>query len=270
MPSKCPFCRDKYIRSATYQKDLATAHTNVDSVLASTVGYLSSGDIINDVETSTLHHLETSEFYDSDYESDPDPSGHERDVLTTHKSDTKTPDHSLSALPGTQEHYPRDGEAIRDIGGFEEETSNICEHPWAPFSCAQGFKLPSLLIQSKVPKSSIKEYFSSGLSTSAFVSYSSLHTVENHLRSLDRHSSYQEWFEEQVEDSTRTLPFLYGHVMDCGRYLLLQIAYQDDLVDVPRRESDPNGERIHSEMHTADWLWDIQVQRPHPLYTNVS
>jgi len=270
MPSKCPFCRRKYIRSGAYEKHLRTAHANLDIVLASTVGYPSSGDIINDVETSILHHPEASELQDSDYESDPDPTGHELDAFTAHESDTEIPDDSTSSLPGRQEHYPRAGEAIGDVDGFEQENSNLCEDPWAPFSCAQGFKLASWFIQSKVPKSRINEYFSSGLGSSALVGYSSMHTLENHLRSLDPHSSYLQWFEGQVEDSKRTLPFFYRNVLDCVRYLLRQIAYQDDLVYAPRREFDPNGERIYAEMHTADWWWDVQVQRPNLLYGNVS
>jgi len=74
MPSKCPFCRRKYIRSGAYEKHLRTAHANLDIVHASTVGYPSSGDIINDVETSILHNPEASELQDSDYESDLDPT----------------------------------------------------------------------------------------------------------------------------------------------------------------------------------------------------
>jgi len=207
MPSKCPFCRRKYIWSGAYEKHLRTAHANLDIVLASTVGYPSYGDIINDVETSILHHSEASELQDSDYESDPDPTGHELDAFTDHESDTKIADDSTSSLPGRQEHYPRAGEAIADVDGFEQENSNLCEDPWAPFSCAQGFKLASWFIQSKVPKLRINEYLSSGLGSCALVGYSSMHTLENHLQSLDPHSSYLQWFEGHVEDSKRTLPF---------------------------------------------------------------
>ena len=97
-----------------------------------------------------------------------------------------------------------------------------------------------------------------------------MHTLENHLRSLDPYSPYLQWFEGQVEDSKRTLPFFYRNVLDCVRYLLRQIAYQDDLVYATRREFDADGERIYAEMHTADWWWDVQVQRPSLLYGNVS
>jgi len=270
MSSKCAFCRRKYILSGAYAKHLRTAHTILDIVLASIVGYPSSGAIINEVETSILHHPEASELQDSHYESDPDPTGHELDAFTAHESDTEIADDSTSSLPSRQEHYPHAGDPIGDVDVFEEENSNLCEDPWAPFSCAPGFKLVSWFIQSKVPISRINEYFSSGLGSSALVGNSSMHTLENHLRSLDPHSSYLQWFEGQVEDSKRTLPFIYRNVLDGVRYLLRQIAYQDGLVYAPRREFDPNGERIYAEMHTADWWWDVQVQRPNLLYGNVS
>jgi len=253
MPSKCPFCRRKYIWSGAYEKHLRTAHTNLDIVLPSTVGYPSSGDNINDVETSILHHPVGSELQDSDYESDPDPTGLEPDVFTTHESDTEMPDDSASSLPDRQEHNPSAGKAIGEFDGFEQENRNLCEDPQAPFRCLQGFKQASWFIQSKVPKSRIQEYFSGGLGRSALVSYSSMHTLENHSRSLDPHSSYLEWFQGQVEDSRRSLPFFYRKVLDCVRYPLRQIAYQDDLVYALRREFDPNGGRIHAEMHTVDW-----------------
>jgi len=187
-----------------------------------------------------------------------------------HFPDTEIPDDSMSSLPGSEEYYPRAGDAIGDIDGFEQENSNLCEDPWAPFSCKQGLKLASWFIQSRVSKSRMNEYFWGGLGSSVLVGYSSMPTLENRLRSLDPHRLYLEWFKGQVEDSKRTLPLFYHHVLDCVRYLLGQITYQDDLVYPLRREFNPNGERIYEELHTVDWWWDVHVQCPKLLYDNVS
>jgi len=65
----------------------------------SAIGYPSSGDIINDVETSILYYLEASELHDSEYESDPDPTGHVLDAFTAHESDTEIPDESTCDNP---------------------------------------------------------------------------------------------------------------------------------------------------------------------------
>jgi len=81
-------------------------HAYLDIVLQSTVGYPSSVYIIKTVETSILSYPEAGKLQDSDYESDPDPTGNELDVFTAHKSDTEILDHSTSSLPGRQEHYP--------------------------------------------------------------------------------------------------------------------------------------------------------------------
>jgi len=75
----------------------------------------------------------------------------------------------------------------------------------------------------------MNEYCSSGLCRSALVGYRSMHRLENDLRSLNPHSSYLQGVEGQGEESKRTLPFFYRKVLDCVRYLLRQIAYQDDL-----------------------------------------
>ena len=86
--------------------------------------------------------------------------------------------------------YRGAGETIGDVNGLEQELSNLCEDPWAPFTSAYSFKLTSWFGQSKVPKLRINEYFSSGLSNSASVGYSSMHMLENHLWSLDPYSHY--------------------------------------------------------------------------------
>ena len=86
MRIKCAFCRRKYARAGPYKKHLRTADPNLDIVLASTVRYTNS-----DAETDLLHH-EGQERLDSDYESEPEPTGHELDGYTddiAHESDTE-------------------------------------------------------------------------------------------------------------------------------------------------------------------------------------
>jgi len=87
---------------------------------------------------------------------------------------------------------------------------------------------------------------------------------------LDPNSGYLKWHEGQVEDGKRTLPFIHRNALDCIRYLLRQMAYRDNFVSAPRREYDPDGQRIYAEMHTADWWWDVQVQTPNPFLSKQS
>jgi len=166
--------------------------------------------------------------------------------------------------------YEGAGESIGDLKGFEPQQSNLCQHPWSPFSSAPGFKLASWFIEGKVPKSQINEYFSSGLSNTSSARYSSMHTLENLLQALDPHSAYLQWNEGQVDDGKRRLSFFYRTVLDCGRYHLCQIASRDDFVYAPPREYDTNGQRIYAEMHMADWWWDLQVQPHNPFLSKQS
>jgi hypothetical protein len=145
------------------------------------------------METGVLHNPDTSKRQDSDYESDPGPAGSGRDAFyqdIAYESDMEVLDDATSPSAGKQIHYERAGEVIGDVHGFEEEHSNLCEDPWAPFNSELGFKLASWFIDGKVPKSRINEYFSSGLGNAESVGYSSMHTLENHLRLLDPYSQY--------------------------------------------------------------------------------
>jgi len=131
MPSKWPFCRRKYIRSGAYEKHLRTVHSNLDIVLASTLGYASSGDITNDVETSILHHPEARERLDSDYESDPDPTGQELDAFAAHQSDTEIPDDSTSCHPADRSIIPapvKQLETSTDLSKKTAISARICAH----------------------------------------------------------------------------------------------------------------------------------------------
>ena len=92
-----------------------------------------------------------------------------------------------------------------------------------------------------------------------------MYPLEHYLRSLDPYSHYLQWFEGQVDNGRRSLLFFYRNILDCVRYLLRQIAYRDDFIYTPWREYDSEGQRVYSEMHTADWWWDVQVQCPNLL-----
>ena len=170
---------------------------------------------------------------DWDYESDPEATGREQDVLSgdvVYESDIEVLNNTPSFSGGQQTHFPGAGKPIGDVYGFAQEISILCDDPWAPFHGGQGFRLASWLIESKVPQSQINKYCASGLGNSESVGYESMHTLDKHLRELGFYTQYLQWFEGQVEDGKRTLSFFYRNVLDCGRYLLRQIDYRDDFV----------------------------------------
>ena len=74
MPNKCPFCRQKYTRSGADKNHMRNAHGNLN-ILTSKIKYASSATT-NDTKRSNILPYEGHLRLDSDYESDPDPTGH--------------------------------------------------------------------------------------------------------------------------------------------------------------------------------------------------
>jgi len=108
MPSKCPFCRQKYTQAAAYEKHLRTTHANVNIILASTtIPYPSSASHVLDTQTDVV-----GERPDSDYESDPEPTGREHDGLSgdvVYASDTEVLNNTASFSSRQQRHFPGAG-----------------------------------------------------------------------------------------------------------------------------------------------------------------
>jgi len=185
MPSKCPFCPRKYSRSSAYEKHLRTAQASLAIVLASTVQY-------NNIQTGELLNADASERQDSDYESDPGPARLVPDAFCpdiAYESDGEVFD-TTSACAGKQNHFEGAGKVIRDVARFEYEYSNLYADPLTPFTSGEGFKLASWFIDGKVSQTRINDYFTSSLGNADSVGYSSMHTLENHLRFLDPYSQY--------------------------------------------------------------------------------
>jgi len=219
---------------------LRSAHANLDIVLASTIQN-PPADVLTDRATVLSDAKEPIEHSVSDYESDPsgDTAGSERDEpddTLRWEHETNVLENNTYPVAAEQEDYPGAGEAIGEVKEYKKECRDLCENPWALFASAQGFKLASWFLESKVSKRRINDYFLNSIGNSTSLGYSSMQTLENHLRHLDPYSPYLQSLEGHVEDSQRTLPFFYRNVLDCVRYLLRQIAYGDDLVCAPRRE----------------------------------
>ena len=174
---------------------------NLDIVLASTIKYTSSPST-HDNKGSNIFSHEGHLHRDSDYGSDPDPT---RNAYSTfhdisHHSDIEILKETTSPFPRKLILYKGAGESIGDVKGFEQEQSNLCQHPWSLLSSVHGFKLVSWFIEGKVPKSRINEYFLSGLGNASSAEYSSMHMLENLLYTLDPQSAYLQWNAGQVDN----------------------------------------------------------------------
>ena len=118
-------------------------HANLDILLASTIQYCSTA--INKDNKSDIKHLDGHQGADSDYESDPEPTGYEYDAFNDigHESDTEILNKSSSVLPCIPTIYEGASSSIGEVKGFEQEDSNLYQDPWLPFTSAYSVKLAS-------------------------------------------------------------------------------------------------------------------------------
>jgi len=224
---------------------LPSAHANLDIVLASTIQN-APADVLTGKGTYLSDANEPIEHANSANNVNParDIAGSERDTPNdTLRREPKTAERKDNIYPvgAEQENYPDAGEAIGEVKECKEECRNLCENPWAPFACAQGFEIASWIIESKVSKRGINDYVSNDIGNSTSVGYHSMHTLENLLRHLDPYSRYLQWLEGHLQNSQTTLPLFSLNVLDSVRYLLRQIACRDTLVYAPRRDYDQSG-----------------------------
>jgi hypothetical protein len=204
---------------------------------------------------------------DSDYESDHRleiadcrAASSEIDDDMQNDSDAEDVSHPpVCGRPSSQETISGAGRALSDVAGYTELNRAMTDDPWNPFSSEDDFNLASWLVRSKVAKSQIDAYFAQGLGGTDSRSFRSAYTMRQHLDVLDPFGEYLVWTEAVIDDGRHAATFYYRNIIDCVRYLIRQVAYRSDMVYAPIREYDSSGERLYSEMHTADWWWDTQV-----------
>ena len=202
----------------------------------------------------------------SEYESDcrlkiPDfhkASGEINDMQNN--SDTEEVSHPpVRVRPSGPETIPGAGRPLGEVAGYTELNKAMTDDPWSPFSSENDFNLASWFVRNKVAKSQIDAYFVEGLSAMDSKSFRSAYPLRQHLDILNPFGEYLVWTEASINDGRHATTFNYQNMIDCVRYLIREVVYSSDMVYAPIREYDSSGERLYSEMHTADWWWDMQV-----------
>ena len=183
----------------------------------------------------------------SDYESDQSDTkehasdGEENPALTDSKAGTR-----VAAYDGA-------GRPVRDVNRDVRYEEGLLEDPWRPFHTLEDFKLARWFITSKVPRSRIDEYFAIGLSASPSPCFTSAYRLDQYIKALDPYQHLLTWNEgtfKHEDHSSST--FFFRDIVHCVEYLLAQPAYREDIVYAPVWEYDGSGQRLYSEMHTAD------------------
>ena len=270
--SKCPYCRRRYQQAAAYKKHLQAMHQDIVLFLRASTDQTSRGlaavthhENVNQLLSTTTTNCLTNQESDSDYESDLgleitdcDSVGSETDNEIEHDPDTEDPDilPPDTGSPSSQKTILGAGRAIGDVAGYAELNQAMKDDPWSPFSSEDDFNLASWFVRSKVPKTRINNYFAKGLGGRDARSFQLAYTLQKHLDVLDPFGDYLAWTEGTMNDGRHTTTFYYRNIVNCVRYLIRQVAYRPDMVYAPVCEYNSSGERLYSEMHTADWWWD--------------
>jgi len=258
--TKCSYCSRRYQQAAAYKKHLHTMHLDIVLSLKAIADAASSTAqppfVRDELETMT----------DSDYESDPgleianihSASGDIDDLDNdSHTEDVSHP--VVRARPSGQETIPSAGRPLTEVAGYTELTKAMTDDPWSPFSSEDNFNLASWVARSKVAKAQIDAYFAQCLGGTDHRSFHSTYTLRQHLNVVDPFREYLVWAEASIDDGRHATTFYYRNIIDSVRSLICQVAYSSDIVYAPIREYDLSGEPLYSDIHTADWWWDIQV-----------
>jgi hypothetical protein len=273
--TKCPYCRQRYQQAAAYEKHLQKMHSDILSLQATVEQTLRvptafvRGKNPNQTNIS-ITNRPLGDLSDSDYESDPSPEIIDCDSYSA--SDTTDDDIRYDSdgedifqppaqgRPLSQQTIPGAGRILGDVAGYAELNQAMMDDPWSPFSSETDFNLASWFVRSKVAKSRIDDYFAKDLGGGDAGSFRSTFTLRKCLEVLDPFGGYLAWTEAGLDDGKHATVFYYRNVIDCVRYLIRQVAYRPDMVYAPIREYDSSGDRLYSEMHTADWWWETQVR----------
>ncbi|KAH0604492.1 uncharacterized protein H6S33_006869 [Morchella sextelata] len=159
-------------------------------------------------------------------------------------------------------YLPNSGQRLGRVQGYRDYMEENWK-PWAPFKDAAEWRLARFFIEHKLTSTSIDAYFNEGLhkTTKNERSFQSAYTFQNQLDKMT--GSPPNFQYGTVGDGFgRTTDLYYRNPVECARYLLGQRCYKSSMVYRPERVYDADGYQLYSEMHTADWWWNMQERLP--------
>lgn len=114
----------------------------------------------------------------------------------------------------------------------------------------------------------INEFFSSGLCLSEGGSSRSAKTLHPVTSDLPTTLGNPSWSHQNMtvrgEDGVlgEVISYFHRDPMSCIQHLLRQGVYGSNMVVSPVTKFDVGGEQCYSELHTANWWWEMPVSRP--------
>lgn len=165
--------------------------------------------------------------------------------------------------------WPEAGNVIR-YGNDASRRSHFLRNPYYPFANAEDFNLAQWFIESGTPQIHINSFFKGspkGLDPSTERHFTSSYKLNQCIDAMPDGMGWDSWKDVTLPDvtwndkSTEPISFFYRDPVECIKYLLRQPMFAGRLHYAPRRRFN-DGERLYTEMHTADWWWETQKTLP--------
>jgi hypothetical protein len=220
-------------------------------------------------------YLPTVELFGEDFRSDENHLYLPRDVSTidlddlddTHGVDVNAENHTRV------DTHPSDA-GLAVGGGPVNPPNDTIQMPGHPFRSVEDHSLAEWFITNRISQSAINGYYrlpgvdKSG-PTSAYSLLKDVDRMDGMGLGADSWRSGKVTFLRGVpETELREVDwtsYWYRDPVDAIRFLLGQKQFAKELVWAPVREYGHSGDRIYSEMHTANWWWNEQVCLETPL-----
>ena len=262
MPFPCSYCTRPFSKLGNLENHIQTKHKYLQNE-QTRLSLTYSQNFPNDVEQQSNVSSATDVEIHSNHIGDENTSQHNEDEEPI----------SMEITPNTLEG-PRDVTFIYpDAGRRVNTTLNRSEieylkqDPFYPFANGLEYKLARWFIKHESSKTSVNDYFNSGLGlhASSESSFKSCDGLWNKIKEMDTDGIELLKFDRVEVDylvpNTEPAVCHKRNLVNCVKYLFKQPAYASRLCVAPQRDYDIDGQRIYSKMNTADWWWNEQVSQ---------
>src|SRR5690606_9382364 len=140
--------------------------------------------------------------------------------------------------------------------------------PFSPFDNSYDFKIGLWLIRGNATNTTICSGFNDGIlqrsNGSDKTSITSAHSIHQRIDGLEPEFGEKSWSYAEAtfwaEDGRIKQPYYYRDPTLIIKHIFKQPAYREYLTYKPVREHNERGNRIYSEVNTADWMWEQQAR----------
>jgi len=140
---------------------------------------------------------------------------------------------------------------------YYTEFWHLINNPWLPSYYTEDFKLAIRFVEAHFPKPQIDYHFNEGwCKIPEYFSYTSGWTMYNQIYAFD--NQLRRWRETVISTPHGQSVFYFRDPVEYAWYRLRQRPYNNHMVGGPTRTIDAEGDRVYSQMNSAEWWWEMQ------------